>query len=157
VRVFVDAGVTSVDDARGVIDAGASTVVVGLETLSRFDALAEIGDAVGGGRVAFSVDLRDGRPVAAPNVDHALWPVTEIVRRAVRAGAGTLIVLDLARVGTGAGTDADLIAGVRRVAGGVSVFAGGGVRGEEDLRRLAEVGCDGVLVATALLTGRIRV
>jgi uncharacterized protein related to proFAR isomerase len=32
----------------------------------------------------------------------------------------------------------------------VPLIAGGGVRGEEDLRALASVGCDAVLMATAL-------
>jgi uncharacterized protein related to proFAR isomerase len=37
----------------------------------------------------------------------------------------------------------------------VTLLAGGGVRGEGDLRGLADAGCDGVLVASALLDGRL--
>jgi phosphoribosylformimino-5-aminoimidazole carboxamide ribotide isomerase len=35
----------------------------------------------------------------------------------------------------------------------VALFAGGGVRGPDDLARLADAGCDGALVATALHDG----
>jgi phosphoribosylformimino-5-aminoimidazole carboxamide ribotide isomerase len=35
------------------------------------------------------------------------------------------------------------------------LLAGGGVRGYEDLARLADAGCDGALVATALHDGRL--
>jgi phosphoribosylformimino-5-aminoimidazole carboxamide ribotide isomerase len=65
-------------------------------------------------------------------------------------------VLDLARVGSGTGVDLELMAEVRRTVPEVTLFAGGGVRSEDDLDRLARVGCDGALVATALLSGALR-
>jgi phosphoribosylformimino-5-aminoimidazole carboxamide ribotide isomerase len=46
---------------------------------------------------------------------------------------------------------------LRKVLPGVLLLAGGGVRGPEDVTRLAEAGCDGVLVATALQDGRLTV
>jgi phosphoribosylformimino-5-aminoimidazole carboxamide ribotide isomerase len=46
---------------------------------------------------------------------------------------------------------------LREVLPGVMLLAGGGVRGPEDVTRLAEAGCDGVLVATALQDGRLTV
>jgi len=67
-----------------------------------------------------------------------------------------MIVLELARVGTSAGPDVEMIEGLRRAVPTVSLFAGGGVRGPEDLKRLAAAGCDGALVATALHDGRLR-
>jgi phosphoribosylformimino-5-aminoimidazole carboxamide ribotide isomerase len=66
-----------------------------------------------------------------------------------------VLVLDLARVGTGNGLDLDLIARVRDAARDVTLLAGGGVRGLNDVARLADVGCDGALVATALHDGRL--
>jgi phosphoribosylformimino-5-aminoimidazole carboxamide ribotide isomerase len=66
-----------------------------------------------------------------------------------------VIVLDLARVGSGTGVDLDLLARVRRAAPGLALLAGGGVRDAADLDRLADAGCDGALVATALHDGRI--
>jgi len=64
-------------------------------------------------------------------------------------------VIDLARVGTGAGLDFGLIARVRDAVPGLTLLAGGGVRGLEDCARLADTGCDGALVATALHDGRL--
>jgi phosphoribosylformimino-5-aminoimidazole carboxamide ribotide isomerase len=37
----------------------------------------------------------------------------------------------------------------------VQLFAGGGVRGIADLRKVAHIGCAGALVATALHEGRL--
>ena len=84
------------------------------------------------------------------------WSVAQIVRGAADAGVGTMIVLDLARVGSAAGVDLEAMAAVRRAVPDVALFAGGGVRSEEDLALLARAGCDGALVATALLSGALR-
>jgi phosphoribosylformimino-5-aminoimidazole carboxamide ribotide isomerase len=77
------------------------------------------------------------------------------VELAAGAGVTSMIVLELARVGTSAGPDVEMIEAVRRAVPLVDLFAGGGVRGPEDLTRLAEAGCDGALVATALHDGRL--
>lgn len=154
VPVFIDSGTSTIDAARHLRALGASQIVVGLETLSSFDALATVCAGIGGDRVVFSLDLRDGVPIATSALRGD--SVNALVGRAVEAGVETVIALDLARVGTGSGVDVDLIAAVRRVVPPhVTVLAGGGVRGWTDLEQLAAVGCDGALVATALQNGSI--
>ena len=155
--LLLDAGVSTPADARAVLEAGASTVVVGLETLTGFPALADICRDAGRDRVAFSLDLRDGVPVALPNVIDAAWSAADVARRAADAGVGTIIVLDLARVGTGTGIDGERMGAVRRAVPGVNLLAGGGVRSAADLDELSSAGCDGALVATALLSGALQV
>jgi phosphoribosylformimino-5-aminoimidazole carboxamide ribotide isomerase len=162
--LWLDAGVSSVDHGRHVLGLGAAHVVVGLETLPSFDALAGICAALGGDRVAFSLDLRDGEPVFVSGVSGVSRasggiptgePAHLVAARAAAAGAGAVIVIDLARVGTGTGLDLGLIARVREATPGLTLLAGGGVRGLEDFARLADSGCDGVLVATALHGGTL--
>ena len=155
-RVWVDAGVTTPEAATSVLEAGASVVIVGLETLTSLDALVAICQAIGGDRVAFSVDLRNGVPITVPGAEHARWSAGEIARSAADGGVSSIIVLDLARVGSGSGVDLELMGAVRRAAPRVALFAGGGVRNAEDLDALARAGCDGALVATALLSGALR-
>ena len=152
--LLVDAGVTDAARARAVRAAGAAQVVVGLETLPSFEALAAVACAVGAERVVFSLDLRDGAPLVRPGVAAGATPL-ELAREAVAAGAASLLVLDLARVGTGRGVDATLLHALRRAHPTAELLAGGGVSGAPDLARLADVGLDGVLVATALHDGRL--
>jgi len=140
-----------------VLQTGASIVVVGLETLRSLDVLGEICSALGRASVAFSLDVRDGAPVVVPNADHAAATAVSIAATAVAMGVQTMVVLDIARVGTGAGIDLALIAEVRAAAPEVALFAGGGVRGPSDLATLGRVGCRGALVATALLSGAVKV
>ena len=64
------------------------------------------------------------------------------------------MVIDVARAGMGAGLDFGLLARVRRVPE-IALIAGGRVRGVDDIAKLADIGADGVLIATALHDGRI--
>jgi phosphoribosylformimino-5-aminoimidazole carboxamide ribotide isomerase len=152
--VWVDAGVASSDDARGALACGASRLVVGLETLPSFRVLESIVEDVGRDRVVFSLDLRGSRPIAmAPEL--ARQRPEDLALRAMSAGVTGVIVLDLARVGAGCGLDLELLARVRSAAPAVQVYAGGGVRGADDLEQLRRAGCQGALVASALLDGFI--
>jgi len=162
-RLWVDAGVRDADRPRTVAAAGCD-VVAGLETVPGPDALRDIVAAVGADRVVFSLDLRDtvplrdwpecgGRPPGLPEPFGQAW---RPVPTAVAAGVTRLIVLDLARVGggSGPGTD-DLCRQLATTYPQLEVFAGGGVAGPADLKRLTACGGRGVLVASALHDGRI--
>jgi phosphoribosylformimino-5-aminoimidazole carboxamide ribotide isomerase len=153
--LWLDAGIRTVNDARRALDLGARRVIVGLETLPSFDALGDICAAIGSDRVAFSLDLREGQPLVSHSVLNPSEPPEEIAATAALAGAGALILIDLARVGTGAGMDVDLLKRVRAAVPNLHYVAGGGVRGWDDLVDVAKAGCDAALVATALHNGRI--
>jgi phosphoribosylformimino-5-aminoimidazole carboxamide ribotide isomerase len=154
--LWLDAGIASPEQANRAIGLGAARVVVGLETLPSYEALDAICAATGGTRVAFSLDLRSGEPVGFAATGNSLaGGAAAAAARAAAAGAEAIIVLDLDRVGSAGGLDFGLIARVREAAPAVALFAGGGVRDASDLARLAEAGCDGALVATALVEGRI--
>ena len=152
--LWLDAAISSPDDARRALDLGASRAIVGLETLASFDTLREICAAVGSERVAFSLDLRGGAPIA-PRLDIPSGEPAHLAARAADSGAGAVIVLDLARVGEATGPDMELIARVRAATPGRPLIVGGGIRGLEDLEGLAGAGCDGALVATALHDGQL--
>jgi uncharacterized protein related to proFAR isomerase len=64
-------------------------------------------------------------------------------------------VLDLARVGSGAGPDVAPIAAIHGAFPDLELLAGGGVHDVEDLRALDAAGAAGALVATALHSGVI--
>jgi phosphoribosylformimino-5-aminoimidazole carboxamide ribotide isomerase len=152
--LWVDAGIRSADEAHAALENGAGRLVIGLETLPSWETFDSLCREVGSERTAFSLDLRHGTPLAG-SVEIAVQRPESLVVRAVDAGATAVIVLDLARVGTGTGLDLGLLARVRAAAPGITLIAGGGVRGRDDLVRLRDSGCDAALVATALLNGQL--
>jgi phosphoribosylformimino-5-aminoimidazole carboxamide ribotide isomerase len=157
-RVMVDAGVSEPGPARALLDRGAHRVVVGTETLAVPAAptgpdaldrlLAEVPEVV------LSVDLRDGCALS-PDPRLARLPALDALARLYRPGLREVIVLDLARVGSGEGPDVALIAAIHAAFGDLELLAGGGVRDVEDLVSLANAGAAGALVATALHSGVI--
>ena len=140
-RVMVDAGAS---DPQRLLDLGVHRVVVGTETLADADAL--LPDAV------LSVDLRDGRTLS-PDPRFAGLPALDALARLHHAALREVIVLDLARVGSGAGPDVALVAELHAAFPELELLAGGGVRDADDLRALEDAGAAGALVATALLDG----
>lgn len=154
VPLWLDAGIASVDDAQHALACGAARAIVGLETLSSFDALRRICQTIGPDRVAFSLDLLNGTPLTAVPALARQSP-EEIVRHAIDAGVSSVIVVDLVRVGTGRGLDLELGARLKALSPSLRLFAGGGIQGPQDLIDMRCAGCDGALIASALLDGRI--
>ena len=134
-----------------------SEVVVGLETLRSFADLATIVSEVGTSRVIFSLDLRLGRPVLHSEMQDfgAIPDPLDMAGRAADTGVGTVLVLDIGRVGTGCGVDLGLVEGMRKRLPSTRLLAGGGVLARRDLDRMRSAGCDGALVASAIHRGAI--
>ena len=153
-RLMVDAGVTEPARAQALLNLGAHRVIVGTETLTGPDALERLLAALPDGALVLSIDLRDGR-VLSPDAQLAGLPALEALARLHRPGLREAIVLDLARVGSGAGPDVALIAEIHGAFGDLELLAGGGVRSVDDLRALDAAGAAGALVATALHRGVI--
>jgi phosphoribosylformimino-5-aminoimidazole carboxamide ribotide isomerase len=153
-RLLADAGVRDAADARRLLSLGVAEVIAPLETLPGPGALSEIIAAVGAGRLVFSLDLRDGRPLGRAGA----WPETAlaIAHEAHRRGARRLLILDVARVGSRSGpAHLDLL---RELAGGLSgieLLAGGGVRSAADLDLLRRAGARAALVASAFHDGSL--
>jgi phosphoribosylformimino-5-aminoimidazole carboxamide ribotide isomerase len=137
--------------------------VVGLETATGMAPLVEAVARFGPGRVAVSLDLCDGSLLGSWvnwGAAHAR-DVRGVAVSAVASGARRLIVLDLARVGTGTGPGTeDVLRLLRSTFAGagaaVELIAGGGIRSWADVERLGEAGADAVLLASALHDGTLR-
>jgi phosphoribosylformimino-5-aminoimidazole carboxamide ribotide isomerase len=153
-RVMADAGVSEPARAQTLLQLGVHRVIVGTETLSGPDALDRLLAALPDGALVLSVDLRDGR-VLSPDAQLAGATAMDVLARLHRGGLREAIVLDLARVGSGAGPDVALIAELHDAFPHLELLAGGGVRTVDDLRALEGAGAAGALVATALHRGLI--
>ena len=118
--------------------------VVGSESATSADALQALRDSLPSGFV-LSLDFK-GSELAGPAVlleDETLWPER-------------VIVMTLARVGSGEGPDLDCIAAIAARAGeGRRVYAAGGIRHRADIEAARAAGAAGALVATALHAGTI--
>jgi phosphoribosylformimino-5-aminoimidazole carboxamide ribotide isomerase len=142
VRLWVDNGISQLRRAMDWLALGLGDLVLGSE--SQTDA-AVLRAFAGDPRVALSLDFRGGEFQGPPELltESGCWP-----RR--------VIVMTLARVGSGAGPDLERLSVIQAAAVGKCVYAAGGVRDAADLAELKRRGIAGALVATALHDGRLR-
>ncbi len=145
-RTMVDAGAAMPEDVARMRPA-AHAVILGTETAS----LPLIQESQGPG-VIVSVDMVNGRMMAG---DPALRrPPLEVVRALDDLTLDAIILLDVARVGSGEGVDLGLLEAVAS-ASRHPVIAGGGVRDLDDLDRIGTAGGAGAIVASAVHSGVI--
>ena len=107
------------------------------------------------GRIAVSLDVRDGRPALDGWLRTGDGDVVALARRLLDDGASRLIVTDTGRDGTLAGPNLELLARLRAELPDAVLVAAGGIGSVDDLRAVSEIGCDGAVVGLALLTGAI--
>lgn len=140
-HTMVDAGISRAEDAAPVRRVSGA-IILGTET-----APLSLIEALQGRDVLVSIDMRQGLMMAA---DPALaGSPLDAVRRLDSLDLGGIILLDVARVGSGEGIDADLL----REAVSASrhpVIAGGGVRSTEDLEQIERAGAAGAIIASAV-------
>jgi phosphoribosylformimino-5-aminoimidazole carboxamide ribotide isomerase len=129
--------------------------IVSSETLLELDQMAAIRELQGAGwDVIFSVDQTGDQLITRSPAIGQLTP-RELIHRCFESGVRELIVLDLQEVGTRRGFDdcrsaPTLIGEVRQELPEMKLTSGGGVRTADDIARWLSVGCDHVLVATAI-------
>jgi phosphoribosylformimino-5-aminoimidazole carboxamide ribotide isomerase len=140
-HMWVDNGAADPAALEALIGADIGEPVIGSESQRDGALIARHKDSM---RVVLSLDFR-GRAFQGPEeilAEPELWP-----RR--------VIVMTLARVGSGSGPDLERFAAIRSIAEGREIYAAGGVRDGADLSALKAAGAAGALIATALHDGRV--
>ncbi len=153
-RVMVDAGVADLETAEKLLGSGVSKIVIGTETLKKKGFVGKVMKNWGKDRVVVSLDFKGNEVLVKLGFEGRTDPLC-LLREFARMGVNTFIILDLARVGSCEGVNLDFLK--KALEEDVNVCVGGGVRDINDLIELRELGVSGVLVATALHSGRILI
>ncbi len=141
-ELWLDQGVSSPAAAAAIRNA---TVVVGSESLADQAAWDDIRASTGDDRLVLSLDFDPAGGFLGPQ---ELW-------RGAQHWPSQVIVMTLARVGSGEGPDLDRLAQARSLSPSARIFAAGGVRGQADIQALSEAGYAGALVASAFHDGSL--
>ena len=152
-RLLVDAGISDLNQARQLFQRKVSKIIIGTETLPNLGSVKQAIDSFGSEKVIVSLDLKAGKVLSKSESLQAMSAL-ELAGNLQGVGVGELIVLDLARVGSGEGVDFVLLEQLLKKVN-MRVLVGGGIRDLADLVKLKELGVHGALVATALHSGKI--
>jgi phosphoribosylformimino-5-aminoimidazole carboxamide ribotide isomerase len=154
--LWVDAGIRDRTALGPLRAAGVSSLVVGLETVRGPTALAAICSEIGPEPLVFSLDLRAGLALVG---DGSGWGTSDpftIACSTIALGIRRLLILDLARVGTGRGSGTStLLARLHTEHPDIEITVGGGIADRAEVRALAQAGASAVLLGSALHDGRI--
>lgn len=141
-------GVRSPDDARRLFGLGVEKVILRTAAISDLRTLTSIAAIAGSSSVAVSIDVKKNRlgrrRLHAPGT--ALDETSDylgVIRRAIDAGAGEIVLNSVDKDGTMSGPDLELISTVSSVSS-VPVVAIGGVGSLDDIRAAVNSGADAV-------------
>jgi len=142
-KLWVDAGFRDPGQCLEWLRRDIGDLVLGSETQADWEGLRRLAGSPQAHRIILSLDFAGDRflgPAADPEPE--LWPAR-------------VIVMTLARVGSGEGPDLARLRQIMAKNPGRRLYAAGGVRDLDDLTGLTEAGAAGVLIASALHDGRI--
>lgn len=163
IPLTVGGGVGSVADVDRLLRAGADKVSINTAAIHREQLIAEVADRFGNQVLVLSVDARraDGTDSGFEVTTHggrksAGLDAVEWAARAVRLGAGEILLNSMDADGTQSGFDLELIRLIRREVS-VPVIASGGAGALEHFPPAIEAGADAVLAASVFHFGRLRI
>jgi phosphoribosylformimino-5-aminoimidazole carboxamide ribotide isomerase len=145
----VSGGIRSVDAARDALAAGAARVIIGTALWADDEALSTFAEALGDQLLA-AIDVKDGRLGVRGWTNISPITVEEALARCKEVGVVRVHVTAISRDGTMSGPDLPLYE--LACASGLAVVAAGGVRGDDDIAALAEVGCEAAVMGVGYLS-----
>ncbi len=148
-KIMADTGISMTDDLARLPPS--VSPVLGTETAS----LQLIEEAAIEHRIVVSIDMMK-RKVLARDPELAGQTPLQLLQRLNGLQLEGIILLELDRVGTSAGLDRQFLIDAAAITKHPLIL-GGGVKEEEDLLALEDMGFSGALLATALHNGRIPV
>src|SRR6187200_1772880 len=140
-------GVTGVDDARGLLLAGADKVAVNRAAFDEPGILTTLAAEFGSQAVVVAIDARAGEVVTHAGREPRGRDAVDWAREAVERGAGEILLTSIDADGTRAGYDLDLTGAVADAVD-VPVIASGGAGEASHLADAFAAGAEAALVAS---------
>lgn len=156
VQVQAGGGLRTEEAVASVLARGVDQAILGTAAVERRGFLAGCA-ARWPGRIVASIDVREGRVAVAGWLREADNSPLEAARRLVDEGAAALIITDVHRDGTLDGPNLEMLAEWRAALPEVRLIAAGGIGSADDVRRVRDLGLDGVIAGMALLSGALRI
>ncbi len=154
IPITVGGGIRSLNDVHTMLRSGADKVAINTAAIARPELISEVSNRFGSQCMVLSVEAKRTGPktweaYTDNGREHSGLDVVEWIERAVRLGAGEVLLTAVDQEGTRKGLDIELMRAVNaRVS--VPVIASGGFGDPLDLKRASGVGTSAVAIADAL-------
>ena len=153
IRIQVGGGIRSFEDAASLLELGVSRVILGTAALQNPELVKRLSNTFGNERITVALDAKNGKISIKGWTEECAQTPVEMGRKFEELGAGSLLFTNIDSEGLLQGVNPvptkELVESVT-----IPVIASGGVSSLQDLQVLKETGAAGVVVGSALYTGR---
>ena len=153
-KMMLDPGIITKRDILKFSRLNINKLILGIETVKNITVISDAVKILGPDKVIVSIDMYQGRIISKSTDFINLNPI-HLICQLTQLGIEEFILLDLFRVGQKIGGIPSLYLEIKENTD-VSILIGGGVKDIEDINELARFEFTGVLIATALYDGTIK-
>lgn len=153
VSIQVGGGIRSFEDAASLLQLGVSRVILGTAALQNPELVKKLASTFGSSCVNVALDAKNGKISIKGWTEECAQTPVEMGKKFEELGAGSLLFTNIDTEGLMQGVNPvptkELVESVS-----IPVIASGGVSSLKDLKVLKETGAAGVVVGSALYTGK---
>ncbi|OYT66358.1 1-(5-phosphoribosyl)-5-[(5-phosphoribosylamino)methylideneamino]imidazole-4-carboxamide isomerase [ANME-1 cluster archaeon ex4572_4] len=154
-KIQVGGGIRSYERAVELLALpGVERIIFGTAALKSPRLVERVAREFGSERVMVALDVRGGKVAVDGWRETTGLDAKEAAKQAEELGAGSLLFTNIDVEGLMQGVETEVVAEFVRSAG-VPVVVAGGVSSAEDVERVREAGASGVVVGSALYTGKL--
>ncbi len=150
----VGGGIRTEADIDRWLSVGAARVIVGTSAVDDPEWAVRQAEARPG-QLIVAADVKENRVLRRGWTDSSQWSVLDFLDVLSSAPLAGVLITDVGREGRLSGIDAPWIESVVAAHQTLPLLMSGGVTSAKDVRDLAKMGVDGVVIGMALYTGRI--
>ena len=155
VPIQMGGGIRTMDDARALLDAGVSTVILGTMAIKNPEYIEQLSKEYGSERICVSLDSKENKVVTHGWTEFTDKSPVKYAKIFEQKGAGSILFTNVDVEGLLNGVD---LKPVRELLNNLSipVIYSGGITSLDDLKVLSQLGTDYVVIGSALYKGLIN-
>jgi phosphoribosylformimino-5-aminoimidazole carboxamide ribotide isomerase len=156
-KIDFGGGLKTEEDIARVFNAGAALATVGSIAVKNQPLFFSWIKKFGPDRMLLGADVKDEKIAISGWKEKTDLAVLDFIRQNTLAGVHTLFCTDISRDGMLQGPSTELYEKILKEFPELNLIASGGVASMEDVYRLEESGCCGVIIGKAIYEGKIKV
>lgn len=155
VPVQMGGGIRTLDDAKKLLDAGITTVIIGTMAIKNPEYIEQLSEEYGSERICVSLDSKDNKVVTHGWTEFTDKSPLEYAKIFEEKGAGSILFTNVDVEGLLKGID---LKPVKELLSNLSIpiIYSGGITSLDDLKVLYDLGTDYVVIGSALYKGIIN-
>lgn len=153
-NIQVAGGIRSLERIKTMLKIGVSRIVLGTVCIKDPNIVKEASKIFGSSKVMAAIDLKEGVPAFHGWKEKSSMNYIDLALNLERAGVGGLILTCVDVDGTLSGVSINEVSNLMdRVS--IPVIASGGISSIEDIKKLARLNVDGIIIGKAIYEGKL--